>query len=329
MKIPVAAAALLCCCVAPVLAQSQVTVYGVMDAGLVHESGGPQGSLTKLESGVQGGSRLGFKGEEKLGDGLSATFKLEGGMDVGNGVASQGGRVFGRHTSVGLTGRYGSIDLGRFFNVITNAMEADPFDGGHVGTYTNIINFALRTNNAVYYRTPVLQGFSGELSYGFGEVAGSSRAGRDLGAALGYANGPVTLKLAHEDTVSIDGLNRLRISNLNASYNFKVVKLGLVFNTNRDDVLVDSSDVLLGVTVPCGGAGSVMASYIRHRDHSRLEQDASQTAIGYTYSVSKRTNFYTSIARIVRHNGAPFTVGSAVEVGSGDRSMAAGVAHRF
>jgi predicted porin len=57
------------------LAQTSVNIYGIADAGLVHESGGVAGSVTKLTSGVGSASRLGFRGTEDLGGGMSAIFK--------------------------------------------------------------------------------------------------------------------------------------------------------------------------------------------------------------------------------------------------------------
>jgi predicted porin len=277
---------------------------------------------------VQSASRLGFKGSENLGEGYSANFKLEAGIEISDGTSTQGGRVFGRHTSVGLAGPFGAVDVGRFFNIITNAMIADPFGSGHEGAYTNIINFAYRTSNAIYYTSPNVAGFTAELSYGFGEVPGNSSANRDIGAAIGYASGPFAIKFAHEDTQNETGTNALRISNVNATYDFHVARVGIAYNVNRDDIHIDSYDCLIGASVPMRN-GTFMVSYIRHKDRTAAAQDASQAAIGYTYALSKRTSFYTSYARIVNRNGASFTVGNMTDAGSGTKGMAAGITHRF
>jgi hypothetical protein len=66
-------------------AQSNVTIYGLVDAGVVSERGGAAGSLTKVTSGIGGQSRLGFKGTEDLGNGLSAIFQLETGFKADDG----------------------------------------------------------------------------------------------------------------------------------------------------------------------------------------------------------------------------------------------------
>ncbi|WP_338759711.1 porin [Massilia sp. METH4] len=309
-------------------AQTGVTVYGVVDAGIVRESGGPQGSVTSLQSGVQSASRLGFKGIEDLGSGLSANFKLETGINVDNGSSTQTGRLFGRHASIGLAGGFGSVDIGRFFNVVTNAMIADPFGAGHEGAYSNIINFALRTQNAVYYTSPTVGGFTGEASYGFGEVPGHSSANRDIGAAIGYAAGPLTVKIAREETENGTGKNKLRISNINTVYDFRFVRVGLAYNVNKDDLIVDSRDWLVGASVPWG-LHTLIASYIRHKDRTSAAQHASQIAIGYTYTLSRRTSLYMSHAHIVNKNGALFTVGNMTEYGTGNKGTALGITHRF
>lgn len=67
------------------VAQSNVTVYGIVDVALVRESGGTASS-TKLTSGVEAGSRLGFKGSEDLGGGVSAIFLLENGFQADTGA---------------------------------------------------------------------------------------------------------------------------------------------------------------------------------------------------------------------------------------------------
>ena len=58
------------------MAQSNVVMYGIVDAGLTSERGGAAGNVTKVQSGVASASRIGFKGTEDLGSGLSAIFKL-------------------------------------------------------------------------------------------------------------------------------------------------------------------------------------------------------------------------------------------------------------
>jgi predicted porin len=70
------------CFATPALAQSGVEIYGVADAGLIWQRGGP----TKIVSGGEEGSRLGFKGREDMGRGFKAVFDLEARVEIDTGT---------------------------------------------------------------------------------------------------------------------------------------------------------------------------------------------------------------------------------------------------
>ena len=90
----------------------------------------------------------------------------------------------------------------------------------------------------------------------------------------------------------------------------------------------DSRDLLLGISVPFG-PHTVVATAIRKDDRGALNQDAQQHALAYMYAFSKRTDVYTSYARIRNHNGAGYTEGNSEEPGLGDRQFTVGLRHRF
>jgi predicted porin len=81
MKKKLLAALIASCCAAPALAQSNVTIYGIADAGLMKQSG----ETLRVVSGIADGSRLGFKGSEDLGGGFKAIFNLEARVELDNG----------------------------------------------------------------------------------------------------------------------------------------------------------------------------------------------------------------------------------------------------
>lgn len=310
-------------------AQSNVTIYGHVDLGIVHESGGPAGSALKMESGVTAGSRLGFKGNEDLGGGLSAHFQIENGFGADTGGFNQGGLLFGRQAYVGLTGGFGTINFGRQYNPLTNVLGTiDPFGEGHEGAATNLIGYASRMNNTIYYTSPVFGGVTGEIAYGLGEVSGSSSANRQLGLALIYSQGPVYASLVHHSINDATGASSNKITLLGGTYNFGPATAAFSYNVNKDNSAVDSNDTLIGVTIPFG-ASAIMASVIRHNDKTAANQDATQAAIGYTYNLSKRTMLYASYGHINNSNNAGFTVGNAIEGGSGNSGLAIGISHRF
>jgi predicted porin len=86
-------------------AQSSVTLYGLIDAGLMYTnnvaSGTAHGPLWQATSGNVNGSRFGVRGAEDLGGGVKALFVLENGFNVQNGKLGQDGRMFGRQAYAG------------------------------------------------------------------------------------------------------------------------------------------------------------------------------------------------------------------------------------
>jgi predicted porin len=312
------------------LAQSSVVIYGIVDAGLVRESGGAAGSVTNLGGGVASGSRIGFKGKEDLGGGLSANFLMENGFNTNNGAQGQGGLLFGRQVYVGLSGDIGSLTLGRQYSPYYKVLRdvADPFAAGFAGRAGNIMATNTRVNNMVEYVTPSFAGFSADLAWGLGGVADDAAKNRNLGAAVGYANGPVVVKLAHHQTNNATATDKTRNTLLAGSYNFGVALANLGYAVNKGTGTADSKDLIAGVSVPLGSS-TLLASYIRHDDRTVANRDANQWALGYSYRLSKRTDLYAAYARISNSNGATFTVGNATDTGTGDKAFNLGVRHSF
>jgi predicted porin len=77
-------------------AQTQVQIYGIVDAAVVGEHGGNASPSTKITSGAASASRIGFKGLEDLGNGLSAFFTLETGVKIDTGEVDAAGTIFNR-----------------------------------------------------------------------------------------------------------------------------------------------------------------------------------------------------------------------------------------
>jgi predicted porin len=294
-------------------AQSLVKVYGVADAGIVLDRGGAAGSSQNIGSGVASGSRLGFKGKEDLGDGMSAVFVVENGYNIDTGKAAQGGLLFGRQAYVGLSGAAGTISLGRQYAPYYKVMRdiADPFCTGLAGNAQNILPGLGRVDNSVEYQSPKWYGLSADVLYGAGEAAGDAAKHRTLDASATYEAGPLTLALTHHRQNDATGTAHA------------------AFARNRDVPGHASRDALLGVAVQAGAAGRVLASVIVHRDDSGREAHARQAAIGYEYSLSRRTDLYAAYGHIVNRDGAAYTVGDATNAGTGTTGINLGVRHVF
>jgi predicted porin len=324
------------------LAQSNVTVYGLIDAGFVHESGGAGPSINKLDSGIAAGSRLGFRGREDLGGGMAANFTLEAGFNIDTGVSGQGA-LFGRQAHVGLETTAGNVNLGRQYTPIFLTVNAiDPFVGASMaGSGNNMLSEGgIRMNNTLKYAAPKMGPVTAEVAYGFGEQPGSSSRGRAIGAKLGYVQGPLGLHLGYHRSTDLTGASSGRTVMVGGTYFIKDVKLALGLQSNKGLVTIngrlipgtDTRDLIVGATVPFG-VNSLLASYTRKDDRGTANSDASQLAIGVSHALSKRTDLYASIARIDNDAavGAPrfYTVGNGSSQGTGDKAYNLGVRHLF
>lgn len=328
-------------------AQSSVTIYGVLDMALQHENrGGTAGSITALDSGIQSGSRLGFKGSEDLGGGLKANFQLEMGVNADTGASSQGGLAFGRQAWVGLSGEFGSLNMGRQYTPIFIATDTiDPWDAGFnstgggaqagQGTSTagtlGLFGTPFRTNNTVNYTTNNLSGFTGSLAYSFGEVAGDTSALRNIGLSGIYADGPIQAAIAYNTNSDATG-NAKKITFLGGIYDFSVAKLHAAYGKTTTDAgyvgPVDTKEWMIGTTVPFGAA-TLIATYASVTNNLvATAGKGQQFAIGGTYSLSKRTNLYTNYARTT--NDANSNAGGMASAnGQTDSLINVGIRHRF
>ncbi|HXA46212.1 MAG TPA: porin, partial [Burkholderiaceae bacterium] len=115
---------LLLACTTHVCAQSSVTVFGRVVAGIDYQSSQMTGRVNAAGTPISGGvwtaggnewgtSFFGFSGEENLGDGLKALFTLENGFSTANGVVNGGSGLWNRRSYVGFTGGFGTLKFGR------------------------------------------------------------------------------------------------------------------------------------------------------------------------------------------------------------------------
>lgn len=200
-------------------AQSSVTLFGIVDATYQNlrgeRSDGATNKLSRLHNSGYNSSRLGFRGTEDLGGGMSASFWLEAGVnnDSGTGAATSEtnraigafnavsganapvrsgtqGLTFNRRSTVSLAGGWGELRLGRdYVPSFWNHTVFDPFGTNGVGATSNLslalgsalgVPTTVRASNSVgYFLPPNLGGFYGQMMYAFGEVAEPVAAGAD------------------------------------------------------------------------------------------------------------------------------------------------------
>jgi len=258
------------------LAQTNVTMYGIADLGYVYSQGnaGIGGGKNKFSgiSNINAGNRLGFKGEEALGNGLKAVFTLEYGldMDTNNGVGTGG--LNARQQFVGLSSNFGTVSLGRQYAPGFNATaNNDALEATNMGIQSSLSVYAgnaitpnspARYNNSIAYTSNNLSGFTVSAIYGFGETSDAANGFNDnfvstgddgrFGLGLNYANGPINLDAVYQSRQNVtrqvngdptpagtgDDINEWY---LGGSWDFKVVKAYASYqaldNKNRGDIL--------------------------------------------------------------------------------------------
>ncbi|BCQ27400.1 porin (plasmid) [Caballeronia sp. NK8] len=185
-----------------VQAQSSVTLYGLIDAGIAYTNNQRGAHNLQATSGKLNGSRWGLKGVEDLGGGYRTVFTLESGFRVNDGTLAQGGREFGRQAFVGIakTG-VGTLTFGRQYDPNTDLVAAYAGPGfwspaTHVGDNDNL-NQTFRINNAVKFRSDTIAGFTVDALYAFSNQANSGAGtgfgnNRAWGVAANYVNGPLS-----------------------------------------------------------------------------------------------------------------------------------------
>jgi predicted porin len=324
-------------------AQSNVTLFGVLDEAARYVKNGD----LKMKSLVSGGintSRLGVRGTEDLGDGLKAGFWLETGLNPDSGTQSDGTRFWNRRSTVSLIGNFGEVRLGRDYTpTYTGYSDYDPFGDNGVaasGKFDSSLGTArdtgTRADNQVSYFTPGnLGGFYGRASV----AAGEGTAGKKyVGARAGYAAGPLDVSASYGQTTvaPVLGDDKFKTADFGASYDFGVVK-ATGYYTQSKFVNQKIASYSIGAIVPIG-LGQLKAAYT-HANASGTDaaganvdaNDANQFAVGYVYNLSKRTAVYTTAAFVKNKGNAAFAVASAPTLVAGGKStgVEAGLRHSF
>jgi len=311
-------------------AQSSVTLFGTVDATLQIGKGNGAGSADRTQLGASGlsSAKIGFRGVEDLGGGMSAGFHLEASALTDNGssgltstnnqngalaaTTGGGGLTFGRRSTVSLAGNFGEIRLGRDYTPKFNNLGTfDPFGTYGVGTTQHLLSAAgiagatqVRASNSLGYFLPGnLGGFYGQVMYFLGENAKNGLATEDDGngwsGRIGYAAGPVNVGIAmlKQDQAAGD----IRTYDIGGSYDFGVGKLMADYGRDRISGGVTGKGYLIGGLIPVG-VGEIRLSYSTYKTDAAGTPKTNKYAIGYVHNLSKRTALYTTFAT-VRNSG--------------------------
>ena len=331
-------------------AQSSVTLFGIVD---LQASSVKNGNVTQrsLDSGGLQTSRLGFRGVEDLGGGLTAGFHLEAGLnpDVGGaggtagkdtkGVEATG--FFNRRSTVSLSGGFGELRLGRDYTANFNVSSRfDAFGSVGFGSVDQLLKgktaafntdaryTEARVNNAVSYFLPGnLGGVYGQLQVGAPEgVAGNGYKG----GRIGYAAGPLDVAVSYSQ-IDLFATDKYKTANVGASYDFGVAKVYALYDQRKSGANKYTT-YALSASVPLG-VGELRASYARGNSNGATiaNDDAKLFGLEYVHNLSKRTAVYAQTGQLRNEGNSALTLGGASVTGAGFKSTAygAGIRHSF
>jgi predicted porin len=350
MKMKPLAAAAAVLCGGSAFAQSSVTLYGLMDAGVTYtnnvSSSAGHGAAVQFISGSAQGDRWGLKGSEDLGAGMKAVFVLENGFVLSNGQLGQGGLEFGRQAYVGISSPYGTLTLGRQYDFIGDYIPAYAIGamtpagllawslpayaaGGY--TLDNRV-WGDEVNNSVKYLSPTFGGFTFGAMWGFGNVAGSVRRDSSSNFIVDYEQGPFSASVAY-----------MSIHNATTTANSREFAGGAAYNIGKARIFALVTDVQLSsggkqrATTYEGGVSYQIVPYLslaggyqfQHRNNDL--GSANQLTLSADYFISKRTDVYVVAA--LAHDHA---FGAQAQAAYGDPSstdlqtaVRVGMRHKF
>jgi predicted porin len=345
---------------APAFADSNVTIYGVANLSYDMTQSGAVGNSFSNNKVSSNTSRIGFKGNEDLGDGLSAVWQIETlvQMDGTAPTATNGANQFGgRNTFLGLSSASaGTVLMGRHdtpYNISNR--KYDLFTDGLadnrsiMGGGTNAAaSFNGRQPNVLAYISPAMSGFTGAIAYvagAEGQTVATETKGSAWSLAALYGNGPISANFGYEvhDIGTATGTlgaalaagTSVKETAWTISGGYKVAEFEI------NGIYEKTSDNFGGsVLDPLGAAGAntlghrayylsgkynfgsnaVKLAYANAGSNATANTDATQVTVGFDHSLSKRTTVYALYTKL--DNG---TAGSYALSGNGTGAPAAAV----
>lgn len=332
----------------PLLAQSNVTVYGVTDAYFGYGKY-DDNTFTGVNSGGLSGSRVGFKGSEDLGNGMKALFTLEYSLNLDKNEGVGGGGA--RQQFVGLQGRFGFIGLGRQYAPGYFVNKYDATSGSSAlspqiqlakaAGSTIDAGGGARFNNAINYKSPSFGGLSVNAIYSFNETNQDEdrRTDDKLGIGLEYQGGPLAAGLTWHQ---IEGGDASRPDDqkewmLGAAYDLGALKVLGSYQQVKDAIGNEgNTDKIyqIGAIVPAG-AGKFHVAWGKLDADQGSDGDVKSWVLAYTYSMSRRTTLYTGYLHndnsslTSQTNLASNTVDNSRVLGDDSENFVIGVRHTF
>jgi predicted porin len=342
-------------------AQSSITLYGTVDAGLLYTNksldvptGQNGGKQFKFVSSGMVPSVLGLRGQEDLGGGWYAKFDLESGIDLANGgFDNSNGNLFGREAWVSLSNNLGELKAGLQYSPFLIAIyESDPRSmsqfGSSITVYGDNTFSGAFVSNAISYESPKIAGFTGKLMYVLGGEPGDFQAGRAYSASLKYENGSLLLNAAiYDSSVGRDAaLNQTLFSaplegrTIGAGYTISSLTLRGSFTNYKGPTGIvgglvaggDNNIWNLGFDFYVTPFLDVSSGVWYSKDPHDSDNHGLLGVVGVSYQLSRRTSLYANVGATNNHGRSDLglTVDGALEGAPGTTVGGnVGVMHRF
>ncbi len=344
-------------------AQSSVTLYGRVDAGIEYMTGIPNATGTgsnsrwRAESGDWGTSLWGLKGTEDIGGGNKVLFKLENGFGLMNGAAQ--GNLFNRWATVGISNdSYGTFTMGRMLYIANGVWDFDPF-GQSSWSSASLVrgrNWPQSSNNFAY-QSPKWGGFDFYGQYALSNATswngnGTTTQGREGGLQLTYTSPLFQVRGIYDEIrnpangglAGADGafsFSREYTAAVNVFLGqFKVQGAYQAIRTSGATGIAAGTPTSLdhewgGITWQATPAAAAIAA-VYHVNGNNGAGNATMYTIGGTYNLSKRTLLDIQIATVRNSKNANFSL-EANGIGNADNPLAghsqsgvyAGIQHSF
>lgn len=268
---------------APMAAQADASVYGKINMGINNYDNGTNSGIVITDE----ASRLGVKGEEDLGDGLKAIFKMEGTVNM-----DTGGFNINRDTYFGLKGGFGQVRLGHMNTAYKNSTgKLDVFadtmgdlTGGDFGTFdqrrNNMINYSNKFG-PIKLDVDLNQAEATDAAI----TAGNDKMGNTI--AISYSGGPLYVSLATETLAGAS--NQTDAMKLGVQYKMGETKINFIYETlDSPTANADVTNMNVNADISLGGSNSIGVSYTDSSDDTST-RDWTQMTVGYIHKMSKAT----------------------------------------
>lgn len=340
-------------------AQSSVTLYGTLDAGVEYLSGIPKAtgngstSRVRVESGNWGTSVFGLKGTEDLGGGTSAVFQLESQIDPTSGIAGNGSSFFNRWATVGLSNdAYGIFLLGRELSISNGLWDFDPFGQGNWASASLVRGRNwLQSSNNVSYQSPKFHGFDVYGQYSLSNATnwngnGTTDQGRLDGIQLTYSSALFQVRGIYDErrdpaNGKLDDVfqfSREYFAGLNVFLG--QFKLQAAYQTSHaSDVMPGAPTVTqtewAGVTWQASASAALIAA-VYHVNADQGAGNATLYTIGGSYNLTKRTLLDFQVATVQNSKTGTFSLEANLPgnpdnplPGHSQTGVYAGILHNF